>query len=110
MSPPGSRTRQAYRAAGAGRWLALGASSLAQLMDVPDNTIVNVVLPSAQRELRFSTDDRQWIVTGYALAFGSPLLLGGRLSDSFGRKRMFLVGVAWFIVASAEETWPAPTG
>ncbi|WP_218002794.1 DHA2 family efflux MFS transporter permease subunit [Paraburkholderia oxyphila] len=86
---------------GRGRWMALGALSLAQLMDVLDNTIVNIALPSAQHDLGFSTDNRQWIVTGYALAFGSLLLLGGRLSDLFGRKRMFLVGVTGFVIASA---------
>ncbi|TKI02838.1 DHA2 family efflux MFS transporter permease subunit [Martelella alba] len=85
---------------GAGRWLALGALSLAQLMDVLDNTIVNIALPSAQHELGFSMDNRQWIVTGYALAFGSLLLLGGRLSDLFGRRRMFLIGVIGFLIAS----------
>lgn len=84
-----------------GRWLALGALSLAQLMDVLDNTIVNIALPSAQHDLGFSTDNRQWIVTGYALAFGSLLLLGGRLADLFGRRRMFLIGVIGFIVVSA---------
>jgi MFS family permease len=55
----------------AGRWLALGALSLAQLMDVLENTIVNISLPSAQHDLGFSTENRQWIVTGYALAFGA---------------------------------------
>ena len=84
-----------------GRWLALIALSLAQLMDVLDNTIVNIALPSAQHDLGFSIDNRQWVVTGYALAFGSLLLLGGRLADRFGRKRMFLIGVAGFAVASA---------
>lgn len=84
-----------------GWWLALIALSLAQLMDVLDNTIVNIALPSAQHDLGFSVDNRQWIVTGYALALGSLLLLGGRLADLFGRKRMFLIGVAGFVVASA---------
>jgi EmrB/QacA subfamily drug resistance transporter len=70
-------------------------------MDIVDTTIVNIALPSAQRELVFSDADRQWVVTGYALAFGSLLLLGGRLSDFFGRKRMFLIGVGGFAVASA---------
>ena len=55
-------------------------------MVVLDATIVNVVLPSAQRALHFSTDNRQWIVTAYALEFGSLLLLGGKLGDLFGRK------------------------
>ncbi|WP_163508173.1 DHA2 family efflux MFS transporter permease subunit [Fodinicola acaciae] len=83
------------------RWVALIVLSLAQLMVVLDSTIVNIALPSAQHDLRFSIDDRQWIVTGYALAFGSLLLLGGRLSDFFGRRRMFLAGVTGFAIASA---------
>jgi hypothetical protein len=86
---------------GANRWIALAVLSLAQLMIVLDGTIVNIALPVAQRDLGFSTDDRQWVVTGYALALGSLLLLGGRLSDLFGRKRLFLIGVGGFAVASA---------
>jgi EmrB/QacA subfamily drug resistance transporter len=85
----------------ANRWIALVVLSLAQLMVILDSTIVNIALPTAQHDLGFSTDDRQWVVTGYALAFGSLLLLGGRLSDFFGRKRMFIIGVAGFAVASA---------
>jgi EmrB/QacA subfamily drug resistance transporter len=83
------------------RWIALVILSLAQLMVILDSTIVNIALPTAQHDLGFSTDDRQWVVTGYALAFGSLLLLGGRLSDLFGRKRLFIIGVAGFAVASA---------
>src|ERR1700744_4778582 len=62
------------------QWLVLAVISLAQLMVVLDATIVNIALPSAQRELGFSTADRQWVITGYALAFGGLLLVGGRLS------------------------------
>jgi MFS family permease len=69
------------------RWLILAVLGLAQLMVVLDATIVNIALPTAQHALGFSNADRQWIVTGYALAFGSLLLLGGRLSDIIGRKR-----------------------
>ena len=83
------------------RWLALVVLSLAQLMDIVDNTIVNIALPTAQHDLGFSTADRQWVITGYALAFGSLLLVGGRFSDLFGRKRMFMIGVGGFAVASA---------
>ena len=72
------------------RWLILGTVGLAQLMVVLDATIVNIALPSAQRALGFSTVDRQWVVTAYALAFGSLLLLGGRLGDLIGRKITFL--------------------
>jgi EmrB/QacA subfamily drug resistance transporter len=85
----------------ANRWIALVIVSLAQLMVILDSTIVNIALPTAQHDLGFSADDRQWVVTGYALAFGSLLLLGGRLSDFFGRKRLFIIGVAGFAVASA---------
>jgi EmrB/QacA subfamily drug resistance transporter len=70
-------------------------------MVILDSTIVNIALPTAQHDLGFSADDRQWVVTGYALAFGSLLLLGGRLSDLFGQKRLFRIGVAGFAVASA---------
>ncbi len=83
------------------RWWALAVLSLAQLMDIVDNTIVNIALPSAQTELGFSVADRQWLITGYALAFGSLLLIGGRLSDLFGRKRMFMIGLGGFAIASA---------
>jgi EmrB/QacA subfamily drug resistance transporter len=83
------------------RWIALIVLSLAQLMVILDSTIVNIALPTAQHDLGFPNDDRQWVVTGYALAFGSLLLLGGRLSDLFGRKRLFIVGVVGFTVASA---------
>ncbi|MFC4064158.1 DHA2 family efflux MFS transporter permease subunit [Actinoplanes subglobosus] len=84
-----------------GRWWALVVLALAQLMVVLDATIVNIALPTAQADIGFSDADRQWVVTGYALAFGSLLLLGGRLSDFFGRKRMFLIGLIGFALASA---------
>ncbi|MDT0264204.1 MFS transporter [Jatrophihabitans lederbergiae] len=83
------------------RWLILVVVSIAQLMVVLDATVVNIALPSAQADLGFGSDQRQWIVTAYALAFGSLLLLGGRIGDMFGRKRVFLVGLAAFAVASA---------
>ena len=68
---------------------------------VLDATIVNIALPSAQRSLGFSTDSRQWVVTAYALAFGSLLLLGGKLGDLFGRKWTFVAGLIGFAAASA---------
>ena len=83
------------------RWLILGVIGLAQLMVVLDLTIMNVALPSAQRALGFSTVDRQWVVTAYTLAFGSLLLLGGRLADLLGRKVTFLTGLAGFAGVSA---------
>ncbi|MEV6007487.1 MFS transporter [Streptomyces sp. NPDC051976] len=83
------------------RWWVLCVIGLAQLMVVLDATIVNIALPSAQRDLGFSDGNRQWIVTAYALAFGSLLLFGGRLADLVGRKKTFLVGLIGFAVASA---------
>jgi MFS family permease len=78
------------------RWAVLALLGVAQLMVVLDVTIVNIALPSAQKDLGFSTDSRQWIITAYALAFGSLLLLGGKLGDLFGRKWTFLAGLAGF--------------
>ncbi|HET6550152.1 MAG TPA: MFS transporter [Solirubrobacter sp.] len=83
------------------RWLILAVIAVAQLMVVLDITIVNIALPSAQDDLGFSDEARQWIVTAYALAFGSLLLLGGRLGDLFGRKWAFAGGLIGFAVASA---------
>jgi EmrB/QacA subfamily drug resistance transporter len=83
------------------RWLILGVIGIAQLLVVLDVTIVNIALPSAQRDLGFSDDDRQWIITAYALAFGSLLLLGGRIADLFGRKWTFIAGLIGFAGASA---------
>src|ERR1700752_363946 len=83
------------------RWLILGVIGLAQLMVVLDLTIMNVALPSAPRALGFSTVDRQWVVTAYTLAFGSLLLLGGRLADLLGRKVTFLAGLVGFAGVSA---------
>ncbi|MBV2357190.1 MFS transporter [Streptomyces sp. J2-1] len=83
------------------RWWILGVVAIAQLMVVLDATIVNIALPSAQADLGFSDGNRQWIVTAYALAFASLLLLGGRIADLFGRKPAFLVGVVGFAGASA---------
>src|SRR6202044_2930329 len=83
------------------RWAVLALLSVAQLMVVLDATIVTIAIPSAQAALGFSTESRQWIITGYALAFGSLLLLGGKLGDLFGRKRTLLAGLVGFSIASA---------
>lgn len=83
------------------RWWILCLLGLAQLMVVLDLTVVNIALPSAQQALGFSNGDRQWVVTAYSLAFGGLLLVGGRLSDLLGRKRMFLIGLVGFAAASA---------
>ena len=82
------------------RWLALAVLAVAQFMVVLDVTIVNVALPAIQADLHFSVDGLQWVVNAYTLAFGGLLLLGGRVSDLLGRRRMFLVGLALFATAS----------
>src|SRR5215469_9281167 len=83
------------------RWWILGVVGLAQLMVILDATIVTIALPSAQRALGVSNADRQWVVTAYSLAFGGLLLLGGRLSDLVGRRRMLIIGLVGFGAASA---------
>lgn len=83
------------------RWLTLTTVALAQLMVVLDATVVNIALPAAQSDLGFSDGDRQWVITAYSLAFGSLLLLGGRVSDLIGRKRAFVIGLVGFAAASA---------
>jgi EmrB/QacA subfamily drug resistance transporter len=83
------------------RWLTLVVVGLAQLMVVLDSTVVNIALPAAQAELEFGNGDRQWVITAYSLAFGSLLLLGGRIGDLIGRKRTFIIGLIGFAVASA---------
>jgi len=81
-------------------WLVLVVVGLAQFMVILDATIVNVALPSIQRSLHFSAATLQWVVNGYTLSFGGFLMLGGRAADIVGRKRLFLIGVALFSVAS----------
>jgi EmrB/QacA subfamily drug resistance transporter len=82
------------------RWQALAVLSLAYLMVVLDVSIVNVALPSIQKQLHFSTGALQWVVSGYALTFGGFLLLGGRLGDLLGRRRVFMAGLALFALFS----------
>ena len=83
------------------RWKILGVIALAQLMVVLDVTIINIALPSAQADLGFDDESRQWVITAYALAFGSLLLLGGKISDLIGRKWTFIAGLVGFAGASA---------
>lgn len=82
------------------RWLALGALALVQFIIFLDATIVNVALPSIRQDLGFTSAGLTWVVNGYLLAAGGLLLLGGRLSDLFGRRRVFVAGAALFAVAS----------
>jgi EmrB/QacA subfamily drug resistance transporter len=103
-SPVAGATASSVAAGGhvpVNRWAVLTLVGVAQLMIVLDVTIVNIALPSAQQALHFSTDDRQWIITAYALTFGSLLLLGGKLGDLLGRKWTFMAGLLGFAGASA---------
>src|ERR1700716_1409522 len=83
------------------RWLVLVIVAVGPPLVGLDATVVTIALPSAQHALGFSNGDRQWVVTAYALAFGSLLLLGGRIGDLFGRKRTFIAGLISFAAASA---------
>src|SRR5882757_9730040 len=83
------------------RWKALGVLGLIQFMLVLDITVVNVALPRIQHDLGFSQSGLAWVVNGYVLMAGGLLLLGGRLADILGRRRMFLLGVGVFAIASA---------
>ena len=101
LGPPGVDAISEGEANHNMRWWILAVLGVAQLMVILDNTIVNIALPTAQHDLGFSNADRQWIVTAYSLAFGSLLLLGGRIGDIIGRKRALLIGLVGFAVASA---------
>jgi EmrB/QacA subfamily drug resistance transporter len=84
-----------------GRWIALAVVCMAQLMSIMDGTIVTVALPRIQADLHFSQSSLSWVLNGYFITFGSFLLLGGRLGDLIGRRRIFLAGIALFTAASA---------
>ena len=82
------------------RWIALAVVCLGQLMSIMDGTIVTVALPAIQRDLQFTQSSLSWVLNGYFITFGSFLLLGGRLGDLVGRRRIFLAGVTIFTLAS----------
>src|SRR6266542_4078345 len=82
------------------RWIALAVIVAAQFMVVLDVAIVNVALPSIKTDLHFTQENLQWVVTAYAILFGGALLLGGRMADLLGRRRMFMAGLVLFTVAS----------
>ena len=82
------------------RWKALAVLGVAYLMVVLDVSIVNVALPSIQQELDFSVENLQWVVSGYALTFGGFLLLGGRMGDTPGRRKVFMAGLLLFAISS----------
>src|SRR3984957_7686007 len=83
------------------RWWILAVLAIAQLMIVVDASIVNIALPHAQKALHITTANRQWVITAYTLTFGGLLLLGGRIADYVGRRRVLLIVLAGFAAASA---------
>ncbi|MEU5279465.1 MFS transporter [Streptomyces asoensis] len=99
-APASGKTDPGRRGSHAMRWWVLVVLGVAQLMVTLDATVVNIALPEAQHALGFSDGSRQWVITGYALAFGSLLLLGGRLGDLFGRRTTFVTGLIGFAAAS----------
>src|SRR5499427_9135582 len=82
------------------RWIALAVIVAAQFMVVLDVAIVNVALPSIKDDLGFSQESLQWVITAYAIMFGGVLLLGGRMADLLGRRRVFMIGLAVFTIFS----------
>ena len=82
------------------KWWTLGAVSVGLFMIMLDNTVVNVALPSIQRELGIGLSELEWIVSGYALAFAALMLIGGKLADAYGRRAIFVIGIVVFTVAS----------
>src|SRR6266542_2195914 len=82
------------------RWIGLGLIVVAQFMVVLDVAIVNVALPSIKTDLHFSQESLQWVITAYSILFGGVLLLGGRLADLLGRRRLFVAGVILFTASS----------
>src|SRR3954469_9775242 len=82
------------------RGLVLAVIGVSQFMVALDTAIVNVALPSIQADLHFSQENLQWVIPGYAICFGGLLLLGGRLADLFGRRRVFMAGILVFTVSS----------
>jgi len=101
MSTPLQLAEETTRGSVDRRWMALAIIALAQLMIALDATIVSIALPWAQRDLGASDAERQWVITAYTLAFAGLLLLGGRIADTIGRKRTFIIGLAGFALASA---------
>jgi EmrB/QacA subfamily drug resistance transporter len=98
---PSSEGPRSAPASGSARWIALVVLCTGMLMIILDQTIVNVALPSIQRDLGFSQSSLAWVVNAYLIAFGGLLMLAGRLGDLLGRKRMFIVGLVIFTAASA---------
>src|SRR6266446_3510224 len=100
MSAQSIETASDIREGDRRRWLILSVLVLAQFMVVLDVAIVNVALPTIKNDLHFSEGGLQWVITAYAIVFGGVLLLGGRMADLLGRRRIFMVGMVLFTLAS----------
>src|SRR5919109_3397269 len=107
LGPPRRMTEPDYEP-DPGRWHALAVTQVAGFMSLLDVSIVNVALPSIQRSLDASAGTAQWVVSGYALTFGLALVPSGRMGDTLGRRRMFLIALTAFVATSA-LTGAAPT-
>src|SRR6201992_3706472 len=94
-------TSTEHSSAQRGRWIARAVVCMAQLMSIMDGTIVTVALPRIQADLHFTQSSLSWVLNGYFITFGSFLLLGGRLGDLIGRRRIFLAGITLFTLSSA---------
>src|SRR5712692_2960517 len=99
-APAASRTHSAPATTHANRWLGLFAILAADLMNLLDSTVVNVAAPSIRAELGGSLTTLQWLAAGYTLALAVGLLVGGRLGDMFGRRRMLMIGISGFLASS----------
>src|SRR6516165_2526694 len=82
------------------KWFTLAAVSFGLFMIMLDNTVVNVALPSIKSDLGIGLSELEWIVTGYALTFASLMLIGGKMADAYGRRLLFVLGIAVFTLAS----------
>ena len=90
-------TSPAYR----WRWIVLAVVLVAEIMDLLDSTVITIAAPTVRAELGGGTATMQWWAAGYTLAFGVLMIVGGRLGDMFGRRRVFIVGITGFTLASA---------
>src|ERR687888_273018 len=92
------------------KWWTLGAVAVGLFMIMLDNTVVNVALPSIQRDLHAKLSELEWIVTGYALTFAALMLIGGKLADAYGRRLIFVVGIVVFTGSSLACGLPSTRG